>query len=216
MGPPLTKKLLRTLVFKTLDFSGFLAAGILGLLLLAFGGVNYFLLIFAFFVLSAVFTRFGESRKGVHRPRGWENVFANGLFPTFAAVLGRPDVFFGAICAISADKLAGEIGQTAKPWPRLITNLAKKVMPGTNGGITLLGEVSAGATGLFFGALAFLLFRSSPAAKYLLVGFLSGFLGANFDSLLGATLENRGLLTKHGVNFLASVFGGVIGAIFLT
>ena len=39
---------------------------------------------------------------------------------------------------------------------------------------------------------------------------IAGFLGCQLDSVLGESLENRGLLTKHGVNFL-----GMLGAVLI-
>ncbi len=208
-----TKEALGNLAFRTLDLRGLLAAAAMGAILVWLAGIPYFLLMLVFFLLSAFFTRFGERRKGVHGPRGWENVVANGSFATIAAIFGRPEIFFGAMCAVAADKMAGEVGQTSTAHPRMITDLKRRVVPGTNGGVSFLGEVSATATGVFFGALAFVLFRGHPVSEYLLVGAAIGFSGANFDSLLGAILENRGHLTKHGVNFLASVFGGVLAVL---
>ncbi len=38
---------------------------------------------------------------------------------------------------------------------------------------------------------------------------LAGFVGTNIDSLVGATLENRGFLGNAGTNLLATMGGGV-------
>jgi len=46
----------------------------------------------------------------------------------------------------------------------------------------------------------------------IIVALLGGFLGTNFDSLMGATLQNRGFLSNNGVNLAATVFGALIGA----
>ncbi|MFH0961367.1 MAG: DUF92 domain-containing protein [archaeon] len=202
------------LFLNTLD-SGGLAAGAILSALLILSGVRYLALLLVFFVLAAVFTKLGSKRKGNHRPRGWRNVLANGIFPTFAAVVGSPQLFVGALSAVTADKLAGEIGQLSDRKPILITDWETQVPRGTNGGITLLGESSAVLAGSVIGAVSFVLLGRFAPPLYLFAGVVSGFLGANFDSILGAVFENRGLLDKHGVNFLASVFGGIVSlAIF--
>jgi uncharacterized membrane protein len=38
---------------------------------------------------------------------------------------------------------------------------------------------------------------------------LAGFVGTNIDSLIGATLENRGFLGNAGTNLLATIGGGL-------
>ncbi len=40
-----------------------------------------------------------------------------------------------------------------------------------------------------------------------------GWIGVNLDSLIGATLENRGITNNNSTNFLASLLGGLIGAL---
>lgn len=193
----------------TLDASGLAAGAILSLFLIL-SGVRYLALLLIFFVLASFFTKLGSHRKGNHRPRGWRNVLANGSFPTFAALIGSPAVFAGAVSAITADKLAGEIGQLSAKRPVMITDWKRNVPRGTNGGITLLGEAAATLAGGAIGFSSFFLLGGASLQTHLTVGILSGFLGANFDSLLGALFENRKLIDKHGVNFLASIFGGLV------
>jgi uncharacterized membrane protein len=45
------------------------------------------------------------------------------------------------------------------------------------------------------------------------VAAVGGFLGTNFDSLLGATLQSRGRLSNNGVNLFATLFGALMGAV---
>jgi uncharacterized membrane protein len=45
---------------------------------------------------------------------------------------------------------------------------------------------------------------------------IAGFVGTNIDSVVGATLENRGLLGNAGTNLLATIGGGLFAmAMFL-
>lgn len=41
----------------------------------------------------------------------------------------------------------------------------------------------------------------------------AGFVGTLFDSLLGATLERRGLIGNNGVNFAGTVAAGIIAVL---
>ncbi len=195
-------------VFDSLDSKGILFSIPLAIILLA-SGIGYFLVLLAFFLIAAFFTKYGSSVKGVHKPRGWRNVLANGAVPATTAIFSNPVLFLGAVSAITADKLAGEIGQLSKKPPILITS-GKSVKTGTNGGITLLGELASILSGLAIGLIFFLFFPQISLFHSLSLGAISGFLGANFDSLLGAIFENNGILNKHQVNFLASLFGAGI------
>lgn len=200
--------------FRTLDFSGLAAAAALSAVLL-YAGVPYFLLVAAFYVLAAFFTKIGAMKKGGHTLRKWRNVIANGIFPTVAAAIGSPAIFLGSLTAVASDKMAGELGQLSSRNPVMITRWDKKVLHGTNGGITPLGEAASVIAGGLFGVLGHFAFPEFPIWKSFAACAAIGFLGANFDSVLGATLENRGYMDKHVVNFLASLFGGVAGYLLL-
>jgi uncharacterized membrane protein len=43
----------------------------------------------------------------------------------------------------------------------------------------------------------------------LLIPIVMGFLGCNMDSLIGATLERRGVISKLGTNILSMGFGAL-------
>ena len=92
----------------------------------------------------------------------------------------------------------------------MITNF-KTVKPGTNGGISFLGEQSA-ILGAAIIALFIIFIDVNPLMAFI-AAVLGGFIGTNFDSLLGATLEKKGILTNDTVNLLATLIGGQI-AIF--
>lgn len=107
-----------------------------------------------------------------------------------------------ALAEAAADTVSSELGQAWAAETRLITTL-RPAAPGTNGAISLPGTLAgalAGATIAALGSLAlgggFFLFF------FALAGALFGLL---FDSLLGATLEDRGWLNNDAVNFLSTL-----------
>jgi len=100
------------------------------------------------------------------------------------------------------DTLASELGILSSAPPRLITTL-KKVPPGTNGGISLVGTLASLSGGCIMGLITVLsLLVENPACRtdkaqlvFSLLGYgaLSGLAGSMIDSLLGATLQETRL-----------------------
>ncbi|MEM2142831.1 MAG: DUF92 domain-containing protein [Candidatus Thorarchaeota archaeon] len=152
--------------------------------------------------------------------RSWKNVFGSGTIPTTfcvavyiarnLAAAGSIDQsvpfwvfggYVGAVATTTADTLASELGVFSKRKPRLITNLRRRVPTGTIGGVSLLGEGVALLAGTTIGLIVtmFALFApgSVPVSSFeqiiyiIPVAMLSGFIGCNVDSLVGATLQNR-------------------------
>jgi uncharacterized protein (TIGR00297 family) len=105
--------------------------------------------------------------------------------------------------------MASEIGVTGGT-PYMITTF-EKVPIGTNGGVTVLGEIVALFGGFLVCLVAVLLNVITP--KMLVACTLAAFIGTNIDSLVGATLENRGFLGNAGTNLLATIGGGVCGVL---
>lgn len=93
-----------------------------------------------------------------------------------------------------ADTLASELGILAKSSPVLVTQPWKKVPPGTNGGVTLLGCFWSALGGFLMG-LSTIFFDSisgiSPLQANSMLAFSTfcGLLGSLLDSLFGATIQ---------------------------
>jgi uncharacterized protein (TIGR00297 family) len=208
---------------KAADAEAVLSEVIICLLVIFFANIFWFLLLLSFYLLGSGFTRYkyakkqklriAQSRGGV---RGYKNVYSNSLVPLAMAVLYGvygsdlfAFAFLGSVATATGDTLASEIGETARSIPRMITTL-RPVEPGVDGGVTLLGEAASIFGSLFTGILAV----ATGMAGYegLAAALLGGFLGTNFDSLLGATLQSRGLLSNNGVNLFATLFGALVGA----
>jgi len=210
---------------KAADKSGLFSGALMGLLIIVFADVRWFLLMLAFFILGTAFTKYkyeikkregvAESKGGV---RGFTNVFANGLIALCGAVLygiygelAFISLFVGSVAAATADTTASELGMLGKT-PYLITTL-KQVPKGTDGGVTLMGEVLATLAALLIGGIAFAL-EIAPV-EIIPVAAIAGFVGTNIDSLVGATLERREIIGNSGTNLFCTVSGGIAAIILL-
>lgn len=224
-------------VKKMLTWDGSVAAFAVGFIIGIFGDILWLLLLLLFLVTSFVATRyrFPEKRaigaqEGVEGERRYSNVLANGLAPSFIAIMSFAAIpalpkplsgllFVSAISVAASDTLASEIG-VLSPRTYLITTM-QKVKPGTNGGVSLLGQGAALLAAVYTALMAwFLLFHiptilgqdpTFPASPALLViPILIGFVGCQIDSLVGATLETKGLVSKKTNNLLVTSLGGVL------
>ncbi len=209
---------------KTADLTGLFSAALVGIILVVFADARWFIIMLAFFILGSAATKYKygyKKRIGVEQgqsgARGYRNVFANGIVAAAAAVLFgvfQQPVFIvmyvGCVATAAADTLASEIGVTGG-IPRLITTL-KEVPIGTNGGVTVTGETVALLGGFAISMIAFAL--GVATLPMVVVCTIAGFVGTNIDSLVGATLENRGFLGNAGTNLLATLSGGLF-AVFL-
>ncbi|MEM2924363.1 MAG: DUF92 domain-containing protein [Methanocellales archaeon] len=207
------------------DLSGVLSGTLLGMLIIIFTDLRWFLVLLAFLILGSGFTKYKYAYKlsiGVAQSkggaRGASNVFGNGLSALFFAIaygVYKQELFLyaflGAISTATGDTLASEIGGTSKKLPVLITNL-KPVPHGTSGGITLLGELACALGAASIGMLAIALAMGSDL-ELLIFTLISGIAGANIDSLLGATLEKK-YLSNSMTNLAATFFGGLTSATF--
>nr|WP_319539675.1 TIGR00297 family protein [uncultured Methanospirillum sp.] len=207
---------------KTADIAGLFSAALVGILLIVFAGISWFLIMLAFFILGAAATRYQmEYKKSLHVEqesggvRGYVNVFANGLVSVVAAVcfgVSQHPVFIaiylGSVATAASDTVAGEIG-VCSGRPYLITTL-KPVPEGTNGGVSITGEIAGLFAAVFIAACAVLLGVADMAV--FLASVAGGLIGANIDSLIGEILENKKIIGNAGTNFLATLGGGVVTA----
>jgi uncharacterized protein (TIGR00297 family) len=209
---------------KAADSDAVLSETIVCLLVILFAGLSWFILLLAFYLLGGGFTRYGYSHKhrlGIAQShggvRGYKNVYSNSLVPLALAicygVYGNDVFIFAFIASVATangDTLASEIGETSRSKPRMITTL-KETEPGVDGGVTPLGEAASLAGASIIGLLA--TGMGMVGVLGIVVAAIGGFLGTNFDSLLGATLQSRGLLSNNGVNLVATAFGALVGGV---
>lgn len=209
-------------------------AFVFGATIVVFAGFPYLALLVLFVAASVLATRyrFDEKRQkklqeGRSGERGVSNVLAHILIPTALAILGglRPPwlspealavLYTSALAFGASDTFASEFGVLAGRAKSILT--LRPVSPGTNGGVSGLGETFAFVGALTTGVVGVGLFAvfgatPSPLLLYLALAVASGFLGCQVDSVLGETLENRGFLTKGGTNFLGMLGSVAIAAL---
>ncbi len=205
---------------KIADESGLMSATIVGTVTILFTDLRFFAILLSFYLVGSIITKYKYQTKlklGIAEPyggaRGFSNVFGNSLAPLFFAMnFGvTKDPFFAlafvsSVASALGDTMASEVGKTAKNV-YLITNL-KKVSPGTSGGISVIGELSAllGCVLIFFLSLAL----GIAELLYAIPVILTSFIGIHIDSLLGATLEEKGYLNNSAVNFFGTFSAGAL------
>ncbi len=142
--------------------------------------------------------------------RTYKSIIGKVAVPTIAAILNMPGLFISTIFFGVADTFASEVGVLSKQPPRLITSL-KEVKPGTNGGVSALGTIAAFSASCLMGIITIVLFPINLSITFVLFAVIIGPLGCMVDSLLGATMENRGVISGWVVNFLSGLIAGLIG-----
>lgn len=233
---------------RALSRTGAIAAAVVGGITFGAGGVVPGVLLILFFVSSSSLSRVGGRRKrDLHTAfakggrRDHIQVLANGFIAAVLALLfglSRSPLWLaglaGALAASNSDTWSTELGVLSRTPPRLITNW-KRVMPGTSGGVTGLGSLAALAGSALIGIVGGVMSSDHWLA---LAASCAGFMGAMFDSLLGASVQSIyfcpscdreterhpehscGAETQHlrgwrwlnndGVNFAASLLGAAV------
>jgi uncharacterized protein (TIGR00297 family) len=218
-----------------LDLKGSLLAFVVGAIISILGNILWLVMLLIFLLTSFLLTKYRfelKKQKGLHEgsrgERGYRNVLANGVVMTVIAVFAWIDgsimnmatasfVFVSALAVAAADTAASEIG-VFDPRPVLITNL-QRVEPGTNGGVSLTGQLVAFIAAGFTSAIAYLLFSLDQSLvagpSTILIPMLCGFFGCQVDSVIGATIERKGKIGKDGNNLISIASGALLAWLLL-
>jgi uncharacterized protein (TIGR00297 family) len=217
--------------FGLLTASGSISAFALGIVIGGLGSISWLLILVIFTILGFLVTRYKLQKKiergvqeGEKGERTYKNVLANGLIPAVIAILTwimgvnqeaiPAIVFLSAISVAASDTVASEMGILSED-AKLITSM-KPVPPGTDGGVSTYGTVWA-----LLGAIAasvfgwILLFPDNLIDPLIVVPIITGFLGCNVDSYVGATLERRGYVGKLGTNIISMTSGAILALVIL-
>ena len=112
-----------------------------------------------------------------------------------------------AFAEAAGDTVSSEIGQWISGRAYLITTF-QPVPAGENGGVSAGGSLAGTAASTLVVALALALGLCGTGGAFIA---LAGAVGGNvLDSVLGATIERRGLVTNAIVNFTGTSFAGAV------
>jgi len=214
------------LVFRrvgAVDRSGMIAGFLVGVTTFTFAGWRGFLVLITFFMLGSASTRLGLRRKerlGIAQEqkgaRSARHALANCGVAVYLAFLlasaATPEIFSMAfVCAYATaafDTVSSEIGRAYGGRPVLITSL-RPVAAGTNGAVSWRGTFAGIAAAALVCAVAIACGFLDP--RWSVVVLVASFVGSTADSVLGATLETRGLIDNEAVNFSNTLVGALSG-----
>lgn len=221
-------------LLKLLTRSGAAAGMVLGIAVYLGYGYKSFLIVFAFFLLGSMATRMGYAKKaarGLAERRGgarsWREAAANSLAGAYFAILAittpYATAFLVALVAAfseaAGDTVSSEMGQWLSERAYRITTF-ELVPAGENGAVSAAGTLAGGAASALVVGLGYALglcgrLRAPGRAAMLGAAIALGaaLAGNLLDSLLGATLERRGLVTNGIVNFAGTSFAGALALV---
>lgn len=212
---------------KMLTVGGAIASFAIGTFTGIVGSIEWFALLIVFSTTGFVVTKLDfekKKRAGLQEGRNGErtamNVIGVGLPPCIIAAVAwlfqdlnymiMSAAYIGTMAVATSDTIASEIGiRDDRVW--LITNF-KSVDKGTNGGISLLGTVASLFASIAVSMLGWLIIFQTLDIL-VLIPAVAGFIGNLLDSVLGATLEARGIISKYTNNMVTALIGAVICAL---
>lgn len=211
---------------RTVSVSGAVVGALLGTIIFICSGWPGWTLLMATFGAAVVSSRVGLRRKqALHIEqerggrRGAGNAIANTGVAAGAALLSVTSyandqallAFAAALAAGGSDTVASEIG---KAWGRrtfLVTNM-RRVAPGTPGAMSVEGTLAGVAGAVLLGSAAAAL--GLVEWDLLLAIVAAATAGALVESVLGATLEPRGIVNNDVLNFVNTATAAYVAVRF--
>lgn len=230
---------------RLLNLKGAIATFLLAVIIFTLGSWMWTIPISSFFTLSSLLSKL---RKKINPKvdlyfqkideRDHVQVLANGGFPGILVLINQiytSELFYiayvSAIAAVCSDTWATEIGTLINSKTFNIINF-HQVEQGISGGVSLIGFIGAVLGAILISVSAYPWLNN--ISEFMMIIFISGFLGSTFDSVLGSTLQGKftciicnktveneihcgknsvhtnGVkwLNNDAVNFAASLFGG--------
>ena len=197
-------------LLRGVNVSGAICGAAIAFVFYRIGDWRLFTVLFMVFCLTSFATRVSAAKLRLPKnPRGGAQVLANLIVPT-VLLLAIPwsyrfaiDSFWmslAALAELATDTVSSEVGEAfGRPTYSILT--LGKVEAGINGGISLWGTTAGMAAAATIAATASIL---SPFVYMPWLIAAAGVAGMLFDSLLGATLENRGYLNNDAVNLIGT------------
>ena len=218
--------MLGSIWLRKLTVVGALVGGVIGFLLYWGAGYTGLILMALFFVLGTIATTWYRSEKVNKRlssqsdsRRTAAQVLANAGTAGLLALLSilHPEgatLYLLAIATVfssaTADTLSSELGNVyGKRFYHVLT--LKSDTKGLDGVISLEGTI-AGILGSVIIATVYSLCEGFHTLHFIVL-IVAGTLGNFMDSLLGATLERKGILGNNAVNFLNTLFAALVAVL---
>ena len=209
-----------------LTLVGSITGAVVGFIIFTGAGLTCFILLTFFFVVGSAATRFKRDSKALmnagdtrHGRRTAAQVLANSGVAAILSLLNLgathvsiyPFLIAGSFAAATADTLSSELGTIyGRRFYNIIT--LKKDTLGLDGVISLEGTL-IGVAGAFAVAVIYALFYGWSILVLFVI--IAGFAGNLIDSVLGATLERKGIMGNNVVNFLNTAVGAVVCQLLL-
>ena len=214
-------------LLKKIDLIGGLSGAMLASIIWLGGGPESLFALFLFFVFASIASHWRidnkkqdnlvQENQGI---RGISNVMANGGVAGLLSLLAlfQPEhkhmlipMIIAVFATACSDTLSSELGNVYGKRYFTITNF-KPATRGIDGAVSLQG--------LWFGLAGSLLIATGTFLFYhdyriLLVITISGLSGNIVYSILGATIQRRGIINNHQVNFFATLSGSFICLLLL-
>ncbi|MXV16116.1 DUF92 domain-containing protein [Pedobacter sp. HMF7056] len=210
---------------KKLTVAASAVGALLGALIFAAGGYPALLSLTVFFVMGTAATSWKKEVKRQYAPEqdhqvrrnAWQvvaNAGVAGLLALAAFITSRHDLMLlmmsAAIASAAADTLSSELG-TVYGRRFYHINSFRPGRRGADGVISLEGSL-IGVLGAAVIAVTHYLGYGQLAAIPVII--IAGTLGNAADSVLGATLERRGIIGNNVVNFLNTLAAAIAACLF--
>jgi len=208
---------------RTVTVPGALVGFLIGVAVWIGTGWQGWVLLLAAFAIAVITTRLGGKRKallGIAEERGGRRGAGNALANTgvagWIAVIAALSIyrepataaFVAALVAGSSDTVSSEIGKAYGRRTWLVTTM-RPVAAGTSGAVSSEGTAAGAMAAVLLAALAAAL-GLVPASLILPIG-VAAVAAAMVESVLGSTLEPRGLLNNDLLNFITTSVAAVLG-----
>lgn len=183
-----------------LTLDGVSSAILFGVVAYGLGDLTGASIVLAFFISSSLVSKDLISEESLldkkFRRNGmqvWSNGFWFVLWTIIWFLTDQEAFLVGAIASMSfatADTWASEVGGHRVKGTTLMLTTFKKVKPGTDGGVSIIGTIAAFSGALFIALLYWLVHDFANILTVSLI-LACGFVGSFIDSLLGAVVQGK-------------------------
>jgi len=207
---------------RTVTFTGAVSGLVIGVAVWIGAGWQGWVLLLGAFVLAVISTKIGVKRKsllGIAEERGGRRGAGNAIANTglaawmagIAALTAHREAalvaFVAALVAGSSDTVSSEIGKAFGRRTWLVTSL-RRVPAGTSGAISSEGTLAGAAAAVLLSGIAAML--GLVTMTLVMPIAIAALAAALVESVLGSTLEPRGVLNNDLLNFITTAVAALL------